>query len=58
MEGNVVSLTQHDCYGSHLQNYTDMVYIELTAFPKGMGGEGGKLELKVLGTTVEYCSCS
>ena len=42
MEGNVVSLTQHDYYGSHLQNYTDMAYIELLAFPKGMGGEGGR----------------
>ena len=41
MEGNIVSLTQHDCYGSHLQNYTDMAYIELLAFPKGMSGEGG-----------------
>ena len=29
MEGNIVSLTQHDHYGSHLQTYTDMAYIEL-----------------------------
>ena len=38
MEGNIVSLSQHDYYGSHLQNYTDMAYTELLAFPKGMGG--------------------
>ena len=37
MEGNIVSLTQHDYYGSHLQNYIDIAYIELLAFPKGMG---------------------
>ena len=42
MEGNIVSLTQHDYYGSHLQNYTDMAYIELLAFPKGMCGERGR----------------
>ena len=41
MEGNIVSLIQHNYYGSHLQNYTDMAYIELLAFPKGMDGEGG-----------------
>ena len=41
IEGNIVSLTQQDYYGSHLQNYTDIAYIELLAFPKGMGGEGG-----------------
>ena len=41
MEGNIVSLTQQDYYGSHLQNYIDMAYIELLAFPKGMGGERG-----------------
>ena len=41
MEGNIVSPIQHNYYGSHLQNYTDMAYIELLAFPKGMGGEGG-----------------
>ena len=40
MEGNIVSLTQHDYYGSHLQNYTDMAYIELLAFSMGIGGEG------------------
>ena len=28
-EGNIVSLIQHDYYGSHLQNYTDLAYIEL-----------------------------
>ena len=41
IEANIVSLTQHDYYGSHLQNYIDMTYIELLAFPKGMDGEGG-----------------
>ena len=41
MEGNIVSVTQQDYHGSHLQNYTDMDCIELLAFPKGMGGEGG-----------------
>ena len=40
MNENIVSLTQHYYYGSHLQNYTDMAYIELLAFPMGMGGEG------------------
>ena len=53
MEGNIVSLTQHNYYGSHLQNYTDM--------PSKGNGWGGrdeeKLELNVLGTTVKYCSC-
>ena len=60
MEGNIVSLTQHNYYGGHLQNYTDMAYIELLAFPVGMGGKGGRKRSwnsKVLGTTVEYCSC-
>ena len=43
MEGNMVSLIQHDYYGSHLQNYTDLAYIELLAFQReGMGREGGK----------------
>ena len=43
MEGNIVSLTQHDYYGSHLQNYTDLAYIELLAFQReGMGRKGGK----------------
>ena len=41
MKGNIVSLIQHDYYGSHLQKYTDMAYIELLAFPKAMSGEGG-----------------
>ena len=41
MEGIIVSHTQHDYYGSHLQNYTDMAYVELLAFPKGMCVEGG-----------------
>ena len=41
MEGNIVSLTQHDYYGSHLQDYTDMAYIELLAFQReGVGREG------------------
>ena len=39
MEGNIVSVTQHDYYGSHLQNYTYITYIELLAFSVGMGGE-------------------
>ena len=40
MEGNIVSLAQHDYHGRHLQNYTDIAYIEFLAFPKGMGLEG------------------
>ena len=59
MEGN--SLTQHDYYGSHLQNYTDMACIELLAFSVGRRGEGvrdrEKLEFKVLETNVEKCYC-
>ena len=39
MEGNTVSLSQHDFYGSLLHNYTYMAYIELLAFSMGMGGE-------------------
>ena len=43
MEGNIVSLIQHDYYGSHLQNYTDLAYIELLAFQReGVGREGGR----------------
>ena len=41
MEGNIVSLSQHDYYGSLQQHYTYIAYIELLAFPKGMGGDGG-----------------
>ena len=43
MEGNIVSLIQHDYYGSHLQNYIDLAYIESLAFQReGVGREGGK----------------
>ena len=42
MEGNIVSLTQHDYYGSLLKNYTYIAYIELLAFSVGMGGERGR----------------
>ena len=43
VEGNIVSLIQHDHYKSHLQNYTDLAYIELLAFQsEGVGREGGK----------------
>ena len=42
MEGNIVSVTQHDYHGSHLQNYTSITYIELFAFSVGMAGEGGR----------------
>ena len=43
MEGNIVSLIQHDYYGSHLQNYTDLAYVELLAFQReGVGREGGR----------------
>ena len=42
MEGNIVSLSQHDYYGSLLHNYTYTAYIELLAFSVGMGGNGGK----------------
>ena len=58
MEGNIVSLTQHDYYGSHLQNYTYIAYVELLAFScgDGWGGrKGEKLELKILGTNIENC---
>ena len=41
MEGNIVSLTQHDYYGSHLQNYTDIAYIELLASQREGGGREG-----------------
>ena len=40
MEGNIVSLIQHDYYGSHLQNYTDLAYIEFQK--EQVGREGGK----------------
>ena len=39
MEGNIVSLTQHEYYGSLLQYYIYIAYIELLAFSVGMGGE-------------------
>ena len=43
MEVNIVSLIQHDHYGSHLENYTDLAYIELPAFQReGVEREGGK----------------
>ena len=43
MEGNIVSLIQHNYYGSYLQNYTDLAYIELLALQReGVGREGGK----------------
>ena len=42
MEGNIVSLTPHDYYGSHLQKYTDIAYIELFSFKMRMGGEEGR----------------
>ena len=48
MEENTISLTQHDYYGSLLQNCTYIAYIELLAFSMvGMGGEG---ERKRVGT--------
>ena len=56
MEDNIVSLTQHDYYGSLLQNDTYIACIELLAFSVGMGEEEGeKLEFKVLGRNVENC---
>ena len=40
---NIVSLTQHDYYGSRLQNQTYIAYIELLAFSEGwVGREEGK----------------
>ena len=43
MEGNIVSPIQHNYYGSHLQNYTDLAYIELLAFQReGVEREGAK----------------
>ena len=42
MEDNTVSLTQHDYYGSLLQNYTYITCIELLAFSVGMDREGGR----------------
>ena len=42
MEGNMVSLTQHDSYGSLVQNDTYIACIELLAFSVGMGKEGGR----------------
>ena len=41
MEGNIVSLTQHDYYGSHLQNYRDMAYIEFLASQREWVGREG-----------------
>ena len=41
-EGNVVSLLQHNYYGSALHCYTCMTYIELFVFSMRVGGEGGK----------------
>ena len=40
MEGNIVSLSQHDFYRSLFHNYTCITFIELLAFSVGMGGEG------------------
>ena len=40
MEGNIVSLTQHDYYGSLLHNDTHIACIELLAFSVGIDGEG------------------
>ena len=46
MEGNIVSLIQYNYYGSHLQNYTDMAYIELLVFQReGVGREEGKEQI-------------
>ena len=42
MEGNTVSFSQHDCYGSVLHDYTCITYIELFVFSMGVGGEGGR----------------
>ena len=43
IEGNIVSLIQHKYYGSHLQNYRDLSYIELLALQReGVEREGGK----------------
>ena len=40
MEGNIVSLIQHDCYGSLLQKtHIYIACIELLVFSVGMGGE-------------------
>ena len=58
MEGNIVSLSQHDYYGSLLQDYTCMTYIELFAFSVGIGGrKGEKLELKVLEVNTKNGFC-
>ena len=35
MEGNIVSLSQHDYYGSLLHNYTGMAYVKLIVFSVG-----------------------
>ena len=41
MEGNIVSLTQHNYYGSLLQNDTYIACIELLDFLMGMRRERG-----------------
>ena len=42
LERNIVSLTQHDYYGSYLQDYTYIAYIQLLAFSVWMSGKGGR----------------
>ena len=55
MKENIVSLLQHDCYGSVLHDYTCITLIDLLAFSVGVGGEGVResLELKVLKMNVK-----
>ena len=42
IEGNMVSLSQHGCYGSVLHDYTCITYIKLLAFSVVSGGEEGR----------------
>ena len=59
MEGNIISFSQHDYYGSVLHDYTFITCIELFAFSMRVRGEGGRegenLELKVLKMNVKNC---
>ena len=55
MEGNIVSPIQHNYYGNHLQNYTDLAYIELLVLQReGVEREGAK----EVGTQSVRINCS
>ena len=45
-EGNMVSLSQHNYYGSVLHGYTFMTHIELLVLSMWMGKEGGRKRIR------------